>query len=421
MNTFKKLLSALCFVAVFCAPGAAYADNIVDALNLAPFVPMILDALMMVATGGYEFFVGNGIIYGLIVLFLVITITIGLLKMFAPKEVLSFLNISGGGEIAEGKATPMDIATKVLKPGFRAFIAVVFLLQMSPVFLTKWLVNPFLHLGSVYTHQITQTINETGTGAPKIECPTDITEKAWLNPESCEFLVQPVSDLSHANNQIITRGFKFLTDGLRGLLTMIPHGGEDFMNVLTGILLIITFVGSNLFMAMLVIQGIFNFGIQLILYPFYVLTYVTKSSDKWFDVWPAFSGITKALQQLIITMIACAFILCINLAVIKALFHWNSSVFVSATGGSAYSNLPTPEAVNAIGFGNHSVTWMSAILTFYLMYKIYQMTQKQLETYIGGGMDKLYKQVGGDVSTMWKGIKKTTGAFNDAVGWFKKK
>ena len=89
MNTFKKLLSALCFVAVFCAPGAAYADNIVDALNLAPFVPMILDALMMVATGGYEFFVGNGIIYGLIVLFLVITITIGLLKMFAPKEVLS--------------------------------------------------------------------------------------------------------------------------------------------------------------------------------------------------------------------------------------------------------------------------------------------------------------------------------------------
>ncbi len=420
MNILKKILSALCFVAVFCAPGAAHAD-IVDALNLAPFVPMILDALMMVATGGYEFFVGNGIIQGLVILFFVITIVIGLLKMFAPKEVLAFFNISGGGEIADGKAGPMDIATKVLKPGFRAFIAIVFLLQLSPMFLTQWLVNPFLKLGSVYTHEITQTINETGTNAQKIDCPTSITEKAWLNPESCEFLVQPISDLSHANNQIIKRGFDFLTRGLRGLLTLIPHGGEDLMNVLTGIILIITFIGSNLFMAMLIIQGIFNFGVQLILYPFYVLTYVTKSSDKWFDVWPAFSGITKALQQLIITMIACAFILCINLAVIKALFRWNSSVFVSAAGGSAYSNLPTPEVVNAIGFGTHSVTWMSAILTFFLMYKIYQMTQKQLENYIGGGMDKLYRQVNGDATTMWKGIKQTTSAFNSALGWFKKK
>ena len=174
-------------------------------------------------------------------------------------------------------------------------------------------------------------------------------------------------------------------------------------------------------MAMLVIQGIFDFGVQLILYPFYVLTYVTKSSDKWFDVLPAFNGIIKALQKLIITMIACAFILCINLAVIKALFQWNTSVFVAAAGGSAYSNLPSPEVGNAIGFGSHSVTWMSAILTFYLMYKIYGMTQQQLQTYIGGGQDRLYKQVKSDATTMWESAKSTAKGFKTAIGWFKRK
>ena len=204
------------------------------------------------------------------------------------------------------------------------------------------------------------------------------------------------------------------------MITLIPNGGEDFLNLVTGIILIATFVASNLFMALLVIQGIFNFGIQLILYPFYVLTYVFKPSDKWFDVWPAFGGITKALQQLIITMIACAFILCINIAIIKALFQWNSSVFVVAAGGSASSNVPTI-ANSTTGFGGHSVMWLSGILTFYLMFKIFDSTQTQLKKYIGSGMDGLYKDVISDTKTLGKGVTNTFKTIGKAAGWIKKK
>ncbi|MBQ8729375.1 MAG: hypothetical protein IJY77_03685, partial [Alphaproteobacteria bacterium] len=70
----KKILCTLIFAAVFCSPVSAYADNsIIDALNLAPFVPLVLDALMTVATGGYEYFVGHdghGIIYVFLWIFL---------------------------------------------------------------------------------------------------------------------------------------------------------------------------------------------------------------------------------------------------------------------------------------------------------------------------------------------------------------
>ncbi len=410
-------------VAMFCAPSDAHA-NIIDALNLAPFVPMVLDAFMMVATGTYEFFVGTldkpGIIYTMIWVFLGFTMTVGLVKMYIPKKWLGFIGISGGGEFESGKITAFKIVEDILKPGFRAVIASVILLQLKPVYLTEWLVNPFLQLGAIYTHAITEQINETGMQAPDVQCPPDIIEKAWISESSCKFLVQPVSDLSHANNQIIKRGFDFLTTGLRGLITLVPHGGEDFLNLVTGIILIITFVGSNLFMALLIIQGIFNFGMQLILYPFSVLTYVFKSSDKWFDIWPAFGGITKALQQLIVTMIACAFILCINLAIVKALFQWNTSVFVTAAGGSAYSNVPTV-ANSAMGFGEHSIMWLSAILTFYLMFRIFDKTQEQLNKYIGGGMDDLYKQVKSDAKATVGTVKKWGTGVGKAIGWIKDK
>jgi hypothetical protein len=179
-------------------------------------------------------------------------------------------------------------------------------------------------------------------------------------------------------------------------------------------------VGSNVFMALLIIQGIFNFGAQIILYPFSVLVYVFKKTDKWLDIWPAFSGITKALQQLIVTMIACAFILCINVAIIKALFQWNSSVFVVAAGGSATSNVPQQAATSAMGFGQHSVLWLSAILTFYLMFKIFEMTRKQLDMYVGKGMDTLYNNVINDTKTLYKDTKGTIKTIKDATGWFKK-
>ena len=422
MYLLKKIFLGLICAVVFFAPQAAHAENIIDALNLAPFVPLVLDALMMVATGGYEFFVGNGsgIIYVLVWTFLGISIVLSVVKMYFPKMWVSFFGFSGGGEIYDGKITGYQIIENTLKSGVRAVIAVIFFLPLKPVYLTQWLVNPFLQLGAVYTHHITESINEAGIRAPNVECPPDIVEKAWISKSSCEFLVQPVADLSHANNQIIKRGFDFLNSGLRGLITLVPHGGEDFLNLITGIILIFTFVSSNLFMALLIIQGIFNFGMQLILYPFNVLAYVFKSSDKWFDIWPAFSGITKALQQLIVTMIACAFMLCINLAVIKALFQWNTSVFVVAAGGTSVSNVPTA-ANNLSGFGEHSVTWISAILTFYLFFKIYDMTQKQLNKYIGGGMDGLYKQVKSDANIMFGNVKKLGNQLGTAVGWIKKK
>ncbi len=418
----RGILSCLVLLAFLITPApAAAAWGIIDSLNLAPFVPLVLDALMAVATGGYEFFVGNGggIIYVLVWGFLAVSLSLYLVKLYLPKRWISLLGFSGGGDMASGKATATNIATNMLKPAIRAIIAATILLQIKPVYMTQWLVNPFLQFGALYTHSITETINDAGVAAPKIECPESIVQKEWISKESCEFLVQPVADISHANNQIIKRGFEFVNRGLRGLITLVPHGGEDFLNVITGILLVFTFVGCNLFMALLIIQAIFNFGMALILYPFQVLTYVVKPSDKWFDIWPAFSGITKALQQLVITMIACAFILCINIAVVKSLFQWSSSVFVVAAGGMASSNVPQV-ANSAMGFGQHSVLWLSAILTFYLMLRIFDMTRDQLKTYTGGGMDKLYNQVKSDSKTMLGSAKKWGKNVGKAVGFIKK-
>ena len=431
MILFKKILNSLCLRGITAAffaffiltPFSAYAADyaIVDALNLAPIIPTILDALMAIATGGYEFFVGNGtgIIYILVWGFLAVSMALYLLKMYFPKTWLSFFGFSGGGEMIAG-VDGMSIATNMLKPAIRAIIAVTVLLQLKPVYLTEWLINPFLQFGSLYTHHITETINETGTNAKKIECPQSVIDQGWITKESCEFLVQPVSDLSHANNQIIKRGFDFITRGLRGLITLIPHGGEDFLNLITGIILVITFVSSNLFMALLIIQAIFNFGMALVLYPFQVLVYVVKPNDKWLDIWPAFGGITKALQKIVVTMIACAFMLCVNLAIIKALFQWNSSVFVVAAGGTASSNIPS--AVNtSLGFGQHSILWLSAILTFYLMFKLFDLTREKLDTYVGKGSADLYNQVKGDSKILINRAKGIGAAIGTAAGWIKKK
>lgn len=420
MNLFKKIFTGAVVALVWMIPGAACAD-IVDALNLSPFVPIVLDALMTIAAGGYEFFVGNGdgIIYVLVWGFLAVSLALYVLKLYIPKGWGEIFGFSGGGEFSGGKITGWTIAENMLKPAVRAIIAASILLQLKPVFVTQWLVNPFLQFGAIYTHAITDTINEAGMQAPKVECPADIVEKAWISKESCEYLVQPVSDLSHANNQIIKKGFEFLNSGLRSMLSMMPHGGEGFLNIVTGLILIFTFVGSNLFMALLVIQAIFNFGMALILYPFQVLSYVAKPSDKWMDVWPAFAGITKAVQELVVTMIACAFILCINLAIIKALFRWNTSIFVVAASGTATTNVPQV-ANTANAFGEHSVMWLSAILTFYLMFKIFDMTQAQLKKYTGG-MDGLYNQAKGDAKTLWGDAKKIKDSIGTAIGWIKKK
>lgn len=434
MKKLLKILPVVAAAVLMFAPASAHAAwGIVDSFNLAPFVPLVLDAFMTVATGGYEFFVGDGdgIIYILIWGFLAISMSLYLVKMYFPAKWVSFFGFSGGGEMAAGKADGMTIAQNMLKPGLRAIIAAAVLLQIKPVYVTEWLVNPFLEFGAIYTHAITDGINAGGVAAASaapVECPPDIVAQGWISERSCNFLTQPVADISNVNNQMIKRGFDFIHQGLRGLITLIPHGGQDFMNLISGILLVTTFVGCNLFMALLIIQAIFDLGMALILYPFQVLTWVAKpkNPDLWFDVWPAFSGITKALQTLVITMIACAFILTINVAVVRALFNWNSSVFVVAAGGSAASNVPQV-ANNGAGFGEHSVMWMSAILTFYLMLRIFDLTRERLKMY-APAKDTLYRNVTGDAKKTWKNTKDWTGKMAKAgtfgkkvAKWFAKK
>ena len=425
MFYIKKLISLLIVFTVFFMPSVACADNLVDALDLSPFVPIVLDAMMMVATGMYEFFVGDGsgfgFIYAIIWSFFGITIALYLIKMYLPKSWVSFLGFSGGGGLADGSVTATKMFDNIFKSGFRAVLATVVLLQLKPVYLTGWLINPFLEFGAIYTNRILDEIHGVNTSAPDVSCPPEVIKKAWVSKESCEFLTQPVADLTHANNKIIKKGFDFFLRGLQTLRVPVPHGGEGFFNIVTGFALIFTFVGCNIFMALLVIQGIFNFGVQLILYPFYVLAYVFKQSDKWFDIWPAFSGITKALQQLIVTMIACAFILCVNVAIVKALFQWNSSVFVVAAGGSSISNVPYHGITGTLGFGQHSVLWMSAIMTFYLMFKIFELTRKQLDMYVGKGMDSLYNNVVSDTKTFWGGAKSLGKGLGKAFKWIKSK
>ena len=423
MNFLRKFLPVLFVALVGFAPLSAFADGgIIDQFNLAPFVPLILDAMMTIASGGYEFFVGNGngIIYLLIWGFLAITIVLYLVKLYLPKNWISAFGFSGGGELIDGKTKPDTIVFNVFKPCLRAIVAAGLLLQIRPVLLTEVLVNPFLQFGALYTHSITEAISGPGVQTQPVKCPEAIVQKEWVSESSCEFLVRPVSDLSVANNTMIKRGFQSLSRGLQQLMTLIPHGGEGFINVLTGIILITTFFGCNLFMALLIIQGIFEFGMALVLYPFQVLSYVAKSSDKWFDIWPAFDGVVNALKKLVITMIMCSFMLCVNIAILKSLFTWNSSIFVVAANGSTTSNVPM--AANTAGaFGEHSILWLSSILTFYLMLKLFDMTRKQLASYAGKEPDKLYNKVVGDTKTLWTDTKNTGKALGKAIGWIKSK
>jgi len=403
----KKTLLVLCSLFFLLAPLSAHAAwGIVDALNLSPFVPLVLDAIMSVAMAGYDFFVGNGtgIIYIMVWASMGFFIAMYLIKMWLPKTWLEFFGFSGGGQMYENNVMGgIQLGEALLKPALRAIVAAALLLPIKPQYVTDFVVDPFLRFGALYTESITANIFQDspwGGGAPKAECPADIAAKGYLSPESCKFLVQPISDITHANNQIIKRGLQFFDRGLRGLITLVPHGGEDFMNLVTGTLLIITFVSSNFFMALLIIQGIFNFGFQLILYPFNVLYFVVRGKDdKWLDLWDPFKGLIDSLKQLVITMIASAFILVINLAAIKSLFRWNTSVFVPAAGGSAHDNLPSAIA-GGYGFGEHSVVWLSAILTFFLMFQIFKKTREKLEQYSGKGGDNLYKQVSGDFKSL---------------------
>ncbi len=390
---------------------SAHADyGIVDSLNLAPFVPMVLDTLMSVAMSGYEFFVGNGdgIIYVLVWGFMAVYIAMYLLKMYFPKNWLGFFGMSGGGEMEKG-ISGIEIGTNLLKPAIRAIIAAAILLPIKPQYITNVIIDPFLQFGSIYTENISRDIFQNvpwgGAPAKQVECPPGLLTKEYMSPESCRFIVQPISDISNVNNQMVKRGLELFTHGISGMMTLFVHnGGQSFMNIISGIILVLTFVSSNFFMALLIIQGIFDFGMALILYPFKVLTFVAgkPSYEKWVDFWPPFEGIIGALKKLVITMIACAFVLAINIAIIRALFNWNQSVFVVAAGGYSHSNVPVSDP---IGFGQHSILWLSSLLTLYLMFRIFDMTKKKIQEY-SGASDALYKQATGDFNSTREYAKK---------------
>ena len=421
MYIFNKIFTrlfcrlSLCigiFLLFFLTP--AHAD-ILDSYNLAPFVPIVLETMMNIATSLYNYFVGNGtgLIYILIYVFLAFYLCLYLFKMHMPKDWLSFLGFTGGGEMWEGKADAWSIADNVMKPCFRAIVAMFILLQIKPVYVTEWLVNPFLEFGSLYTESI--LANTTSTTVAKQDapiCPASIEESGWISKSSCDFLIQPVYIISKENNKVIKYGWDFLKSGLRGLITLFPHGSEDILNVITGILLLVAFISSNVFMALLIIQAIFDFCLSLIMYPFNVLAWVAKKSDKWFDVWPAFNQIIDSLKKMVITMIACAFILSVNIAVVRALFNWSSSVFVVAAGGVSTSNVPSITNT-AMNFGQHSILWVSSLLTFFLMQNIFKMTRDRLDLYTKGTKHDLYDDVMKDAKTMWGKIKSIPGTIDN--------
>ena len=397
----------------------ALAESILDKFDLSGFVPLILEVMMNTATSLYRFFVGNGtgLIYILIYFFLAFYIGLYLVKMYLPKDWLSFLGFKDGGEVWAGKAKAWSITENVAKPCVRAIVAIIFLLQIKPVYVTEWLVNPFLEFGSVYTEQVLKTTNLATETTTEPVCPEPIIAQDWITERGCDFLIRPVHVISQQNNKVIEYGFKFLKTGLRGTMTLIPRGGENFLNIITGLLLISAFVASNLFMALLIIQAIFDFGLSLIMYPFSVLTWVVKKSDKWFDILPPFSQIIDSLKKLIITMIACAFILCINIAVVKALFNWSSSAFNVAAGGMGSTNFPTITNTG-MNFGGHFMLWLSSILTFFLMQSIFNMTRERLEMYTM--KPDLYNKVTKDAGTLWKKAKAAPDTIKNIVDTAKK-
>ncbi len=392
----------------------------VDTLDISKLVPIVLDSFMFVANGTYEYFVGDGhtgIIYLLVWGFLAFYIAMYLIKLYVPKFWLTAVGFKDGDTVNIGA---MKISENILKPSIRALVAILLMLPMHPEFITRNLINPFLNFGAIYTTEIIKLSSEVGfNDTKKIECPKDLLAQGWLDEESCEYMIQPVHTLSHANNTVIKRGFKYLASGLQTLTTLMVHNsGQGFMNIISGILLIITFTSCNIFMALLIIQAIFDFGMALILYPFGVAAWVARKNDSWFDIWPAFSGIIQALKQILVTMIACALILCVNLALVTALFQWNNTEFVVAAGGVAYSNVPTVS--DSTGFGGHSMLWLSCLLTFFLMNKIFEITKEKLITYVGEGSTKLYNKVVSDAKRTVTMVKSAPGAVKNIWSKVKK-
>ena len=79
-------------------------------------------------------------------------------------------------------------------------------------------------------------------------------------------------------------------------------------------------------------------------------------------------------------------------------------MFVAAAGGVAHSNLPTAGHTSN-GFAGHSMVWLSCILTFFLMHRIFEITKEKLMQYVGKDATGLYDQTKNDVKTGWGELK----------------
>jgi hypothetical protein len=73
-----------------------------------------------------------------------------------------------------------------------------------------------------------------------------------------------------------------------------------------------------------------------------------------------------------------------------------------------------------MNFGEHSMLWLSAILTFFLMQNIFKMTQERLELYTKDTQKTLYNNVKGDAKTIWGKVKATPQTVENIVGGGKK-
>ena len=184
MNFTKRILCGLFLIFGFFAPNMAFADGkilSVDALDISGLVPIVLNAFMSVANGTYSYFVGehhDGIIYLLIWGFLAFYIALYLVKLYMPKFWTSTFGFSSGDNI--NNTGGMKIVENILKPSVRALIAVIVLLQIPPQQMAKYVINPFLSFGSLYTTEILKLSSTNITKASyDMECPRDLLSQGW--------------------------------------------------------------------------------------------------------------------------------------------------------------------------------------------------------------------------------------------------
>jgi len=55
------------------------------------------------------------------------------------------------------------------------------------------------------------------------------------------------------------------------------------------------------------------------------------------------------------------------------------------------------------------------------MFKLFDITRGQLNSYVGKGTDNLYNKVTGDTKTLWADVKSGGEKLGKVIGWIKSK